>query len=90
MARYIVSYEVRESQTDHRLSAFLEKIGAVRVLSSVWWVRSARTHLDLRDEIVSNVALDPHDRLLIVDIGRRLAWQRLLIDEDAARDWLDG
>jgi hypothetical protein len=90
MAKYIVSYDLRKPEKDYPdLIAHLQRIGGLRVLLSVWLVKSQSDHGGLRDQIKTNGKMDDNDRLLVAGLDGRAAWLKLLANDQAVLDWFN-
>ena len=68
---HIISYDLRAPDRDYNeLWAALEKIGAKRILQSVWAVKAnGKTPAMLRDQLKPHI--DMKDRLLVAEVD---AW----------------
>jgi hypothetical protein len=90
MAKYMVSYDLRRPEKDYvNLIAYLKKIGAIRVLLSLWLVKSQSDHGGLRDQIIRNGSLDDNDRLLVAGLDGSAAWTNLLATDQVVLNWFN-
>jgi len=82
MALYLISYDIDEKDKKEYepLWALLREMGAVKILYSEWLVPggmgSAKT---IYDKIMSILKMD--DRLLVQEVLREAAWDKLLISD---------
>lgn len=86
MALFLVSYDINHKNESEypELWALLRKWGATKILFSEWVVagqagHAAQIYKELSPTIKQN------DRLLVQEVGRDCAWDRLLITDDAFR-----
>lgn len=88
MKRYIISYDLIKPEKDYQdLLAYLRKLGATRVLASVWLLKTATEPGQLRTDIRQNGKMDSNDRILIAGLTGAAAWHRLLVDDTAAKNF---
>ena len=88
---YCISYDLdRPNQNYAAVSAYLTRIGAVRVLESQWAVTSNRSAVDLCNDIVAGGKLGDSDRLLVSEMNRNTAWRNLLVNNPAMQALFSG
>lgn len=81
MNKYLITYDLDRPGQDYTdLIAYLRKLGATRVLESVWLLKSNSEHAPLRDAIKSEGRLDANDRILVAGLNGAAAWQNLMVD----------
>ena len=79
---YNIGYDLdKPDQNYAALTAYLTKIGAVRVLESQWVVRSDLKPLELLNAITAGGKVGSSDRLLVGEMPRA-AWRNLLISTE--------
>ena len=88
MALYLVSYDLTRPEPHYpELAACLTRLGATRVLYSEWLVRSMMGVGELRDRVVREGGLGEGDGILVVELRRSAAWERLLIADATAQQF---
>jgi hypothetical protein len=86
MALFLVSYDINHKNEDEYpdLWALLKKWGAVKILYSEWVISGpAGSAIGIYNEL--SPAIKQNDRLLVQEIGKDCAWDRLLISDDQFR-----
>lgn len=81
MAKYIVSYDLIKHKDYPKLWEELERLGAKRVLLSMWCVNASGTSAEVRDHFRSFV--DSDDRLFVVPAVGWASWKALATPNDA-------
>jgi len=86
MALYLVSYDINHKNENEYpdLWASLERWGAVKILYSEWVVAGDMGHGSSIYKELSPL-IKANDRLLVQEIGKDCAWDRLLISDDIFR-----
>jgi hypothetical protein len=83
MSLYLISYDIANQDKFEYgpLWVHLEKIGAVKILYSEWL---ATAEENKAASIYNNIAplVRLADRLLVQEVGRNSAWDKLLISDD--------
>ncbi len=88
MAKYIVSYDLRKPDKDYPdLINYLNKLAGVRILLSVWLVKSQIAAAALMEAIVKNGKVDANDRIFVGELGASASWERLLATDVAVQNW---
>ena len=89
MKPYLISYDLDQpGQAYKKLESLLIAWHAVRVLYSVWLLRSNSGAKEIRDAIWQVV--DSNDRILVVALTGEAAWRNLMISDDATKNALNG
>ncbi|PWC48170.1 hypothetical protein TSA6c_17240 [Azospirillum sp. TSA6c] len=87
MPNLFVSYDLINQKNYPAVEKAIKECGtAVRVLLSVWYIKSDDTHIAVRDHIQK--AMDKDDRLLVINAGDA-AWINVLpgASEDILSNW---
>jgi CRISPR/Cas system-associated endoribonuclease Cas2 len=87
MALYLISYDINHKNENEypNLWANLEKWGAIKILFSEWvMIADMGKAATIYEEL--SPAIKKNDRLLVQEIGRDCAWDRLLISDDKFRE----
>lgn len=86
MALFLISYDINHKNESEYpdLWANLRKWGAVKILFSEWVVGG---EVGAASSIYRELSptIKPNDRLLVQEIGRDCAWDRLLISDEQFR-----
>lgn len=89
MALYLISYDIKEQNRDEypELWAELKRIQAAKILYSEW---IAIGDVGQASSIYSRLSpmIKDTDRLLVQELLKDAAWDRLLISDDNFRKWL--
>jgi hypothetical protein len=84
MALYLISYDINEKDAFEYegLWALLKKIGAIKILYSEWAVTG---EVGAASDIYKKVApaTQNKDRLLVQELTKDAAWDKLLISDEA-------
>jgi hypothetical protein len=84
MALYLISYDLMKPEKDYpNLIARLKQLGAKKVLYSEWFFISTATPSAIRDDL-KQYGIDSNDRIMVVELVRNAAWNRLMIDDKTA------
>jgi len=90
MALYLVSYDIAEKDAweYQRLWDALENMGASKILYSEWVLTR---DVDQAQEIYNQIAplIQNKDRLLVQEIAKNAAWDKLMIADDNFYQWLE-
>lgn len=87
--KYLITYDLDRPGQDYTdLLAYLRKLGATRVLESVWLLKSDLEHGALRDQIRSNGRVDTNDRILVVGLNGAGAWHNLMVNDAKVKELL--
>jgi len=83
MNRILISYDLIAPGRDYDdLYSYLKNFSKwATPLESVWVVKTAKSHTDIKREIVDNY-LDHNDKLLVVDITRSASTWHNIANED--------
>ena len=77
MKKMYICYDLRAPVQNYRgLYAELENLGAVRVLQSLWVMRTSRSPADIRDEL-SRLLIDHDDGIIVIRAGGS-AWRNVI------------
>jgi hypothetical protein len=82
MAVFLVSYDINHKNEDEypKLWSLLEKWGATKILYSEWLIIAQQgAAIAIYREL--SPAIKTNDRLLVQEVGRDCAWDRLLISD---------
>lgn len=91
MVPFLISYDINEKDKFEYQPLWdkLKAIGAVRILYSEWVVLiHASQYVGLYNELSS--IIQAKDRLLVQELGRSCAWDKLLISDDEFRALMRG
>lgn len=86
MALYLISYDINhKNEAEYpELWALLQKWGATKILFSEWVMRGDPGNAsNIYNELAP--AIKANDRLLVQEVTRDCAWDRLLISDDLFR-----
>ncbi len=89
MALFLISYDINHKNENEYpdLWALLKQWGATRILYSEWVVSGQTGYAaQIYDEL--SPTIKQNDRLLVQEVGRDCAWDRLMITDDAFRQVL--
>lgn len=86
MALYLISYDisVKDEAEYQPLWDALKKMGAVKILYSEWAVVAAENAATSIYNSIAPLTKLP-DRLLVQELGRNAAWDKLLISDETFR-----
>lgn len=77
MKLFFVTYDLLKPGKNYdQLYAALERLGAKRVLLSVWALRGNHTAAGLRDSLKQH--MDSNDRLLVIESADWAAWNAMI------------
>jgi hypothetical protein len=82
MAKFVISYDLIKGKDYAKLINHLTKMGACRVLESVWLSRRDSTAIALRDDLKNYI--DKDDRLVVIAATGEAAWTTSLTSDQAA------
>ena len=86
---YIVSYDLMKSGQDYpRIIDRLKQWGGLRVLYSVWLVRTDSTSVQLRNDLQSH--LDANDRIVVAKLTGEAAWRSLIPSNETVKSFIEG
>jgi len=91
MAPFLISYDINEKDTFEYQPLWdkLKALGAVRILFSEWVILiQPSQYVSLYNERSS--IIQAKDRLLVQELGRSCAWEKLLISDDEFRALMRG
>jgi len=80
MNRLLISYDlVSSGQNYSQISSYLSGMEeSSKPLESLWVIKTSKTHLQVRDEIMNNF-LDSNDKLLVIDITNDVSsWYNII------------
>jgi hypothetical protein len=83
MALYLISYDLMKPEKDYpHLINRLNELGAERVLYSEWFFLSTATPEAIRNDLQYYGGLDKNDRVMVVELARNAAWDRLMLNDN--------
>jgi CRISPR/Cas system-associated endoribonuclease Cas2 len=86
---YVVSYDLMKSGQDYpRVIKRLEQWGGLRILYSVWLVRTVSTAVQLRDDLQSHI--DANDRIFVANLTGESAWRSLIPSNETVKSFIEG
>lgn len=86
MPNYFVSYDLNGSKPTHaEMDAHIKKLGrcALRVLETVWYIRSAKTKDQMYDYV--NSILSVNDSVLVI-VASDITWRNLRVSDQSIQD----
>ncbi len=84
MKPFTISYDLdKPGQNYEFLIARLRQLGAVRILYSMWVLKSSMSAVEIRDDLQR--AIDSNDRLIVAGLTGEAAWVNLMIGNDSVK-----
>ncbi len=86
MNKILISYDLHKPVKDYEeLYRYLKGFGTrAKPLESLWMVKTSKSHIAIRDEIVAHI--DKDDSIIVIDVsGDAMAWRGL---GDKVSEWL--
>lgn len=82
----LISYDLVKPEKDYpSLIARLEQLGAQRFLYSEWFLATNYSTTAIRDDL--RRYMDSNDRILVVEVKRNAAWDRLMLNDDTVQQF---
>jgi hypothetical protein len=89
MALYLISYDIAEKDAFEYegLWAKLRELGAAKILYSEWIINS---DIGAASALYNQIApkVQAKDRLLVQEVTKDAVWDKVMISDDAFREWL--
>jgi hypothetical protein len=84
---HIVSYDLIKRKDYPELINRLKQYTSLKILLSVWLVRTTATAKDVRDEL--NRYIDADDRLFVGEMAKNAAWATLLAADATVKAFIE-